>query len=195
VLARWWNDNSYGVQVYVGQGLYRVSGDSNTDAWRDPEETPGQLDMIRSLPNIQGICFFSSKSLISNPLGVSDILREHYFTQPALVPEMPWLDNTALKAPDLSKLKRTKSGIMVEWQGNRGDDYYVVYRFRGRKAGDLNDPSNIVSIQRKTSTFFHDQQVRRLRKYTYVVSSLDRLFNESEASVAITSHWKRVSKR
>jgi uncharacterized lipoprotein YddW (UPF0748 family) len=23
-LARWWNDNSYDVQVYIGQGLYRV---------------------------------------------------------------------------------------------------------------------------------------------------------------------------
>ena len=122
-------------------------------------------------------------------------MREHYFSHPALVPEMRWLDNTALKAPEISNLKHTKSGIMVEWEGNRGDDYYLVYRFRGGTVGDLNDPSNIVSVQRKTSEFYHDQKVRRLRKYTYVVSSLDRLFNESEPSAAISSRWKRVHRR
>jgi uncharacterized lipoprotein YddW (UPF0748 family) len=195
VLAKWWNDNSYGVQVYVGQGLYRVDGDSKTDAWRDPEEIPRQIDIIRSHPNIQGSCFFSSRSLINNPLGVSDILREDYYSYPALIPEMQWLGNTALKAPKLSQAKHTKTGIILEWEGNKGDDYYVVYRFKGRKTGDLNDPSNIVSIQRKTTLFYHDQQLKRFRRYTYAVSSLDQLFNESVLSNTISTHWKRVRKR
>jgi uncharacterized lipoprotein YddW (UPF0748 family) len=195
VLARWWNDNSYGVQVYIGQGLYRVNGESKTEAWRDPDEIPAQIDIIRSLPNIQGSCFFSSKSLINNPLGVSDVLREEYYAHPALVPEMKRLGTTALKAPEISEVKHTKSGILMEWKGNRGDDYYLVYRFKGRKIGDLNDPSNIVSVQRRSTLFYNDVNLKRFRKYTYAVSSLDRLYNESELSVPITTNWKRVKRK
>jgi len=194
-LAKWWNDNSYGVQVYIGQGLYRVDGESKTEAWRNPEEIPEQIDIIRSLPNIQGLCFFSSRSLINNPLGVSDILRTEYFNHPATLPKMNWLENTALSAPEIEIVHHSKSGIMIEWNGNPGDEYYVIYKFRGNRIGDLNDAANIVAIKRKTSLYFEDFQLRRFRKYTYVVSALDRLYNESELSVPVSFRWNKTRKK
>ena len=193
-LAKWWNDNHHGIQVYIGQGLYRVDGESKTEAWRNPKEIPEQIELNRSLPNIQGSCFFSSKSMINNPLGVSDELRDNYYSSPALIPKMDWLGNTALGSPKSLVLKNSKSGIMIEWDGHEGDEYYVVYRFRGKKRGDMNNGDHILSIQPKTRKFYQDKTVKRFRKYTYAISSLDRLYNESNPTSSNPFRWKRPKK-
>ena len=190
-LAKWWNDNHYGVHVYIGQGLYRVDGSSNTEAWKNPAEIPEQIKLNRSLEYIDGSCFFSSKSLINNPLGVTDLIRENYYTYPAIIPKMDWLGNTALGPPEIITAKNTHHGIMIDWKGNQGDDYYVVYRFRGKKVGNVDDPANIVSIQRKTTLFYIDINIKKFRRYTYAISALDRLHNESALSMPKTIRWKK----
>ena len=190
-LAKWWNDNHYGVHVYIGQGLYRVDGSSNTEAWKNPAEIPEQIKLNRSLEYIDGSCFFSSKSLINNPLGVTDLIRENYYTYPAIIPKMDWLGNTALGPPEIITAKNTHHGIMIDWKGNQGDDYYVVYRFRGKKVGNVDDPATIVSIQRKTTLFYIDINIKKFRRYTYAISALDRLHNESALSMPKTIRWKK----
>ena len=192
ILANWWNKNHHGVQVYIGQGLYRVNADSKTEAWRNPMEIPEQIKLNRSLPNIQGSCYFSSKSMVNNPLGVSDILRDNYYQYPALIPEMSWLNSLNPPKPEIKEIKNTRSGFTIEWENKNSAVYYIVYRFKGKRVGDVEDPSNIISIQRKTSPFFEDKNVKRSRKYTYVISALDRLYNESALSDQVTTRWKRI---
>ena len=191
ILARWWNDNHYGIPIYIGHGFHRVDKNSKTAAWQNPEEIPAQIELVRSLPNIQGSCFFSSKSMINNAMDVSDNLRVNYYSHPALIPQMRWLGNTALAAPAQLELKNSNTGITLEWKGNRGDNYYVIYRFKGKKVGDLNDPANILSVQRRSKLFYTDTSVKRFRKYTYVITALDRLYNESGTSTPNTSRWKK----
>jgi uncharacterized lipoprotein YddW (UPF0748 family) len=190
-LARWWNDNSYDVQVYIGQGLYRVDGASSTEAWRNPKEIPEQITLNRSLPNIQGSTFFSSKSMINNPLGVSDMLRENLYSHPALPPEMNHLSLPTPASPENLKVSDSKNGFSVEWDKVKEATYYVVYRFRGKKKGDIHDPSNIISIQRNSANFFYDDNIRKFRKYTYAVASLNRLYKESETGESFTTKWKK----
>lgn len=193
-LAKWWNDNHYGVQIYIGHGLYRVDATSNTKAWQNPREIPEQIDLNRSLSNIQGSCFFSSKSLINNPLGVSEILREEYYQNTALPPKMTWLKIKTPQEPKTLKIKDSKNGFFLEWETNKDVHYHVLYRFKGKKAGDLNDPSKIISVQSNTSNFFYDDNIKKFRKYTYVITSLNRLYVESSASQAVTSKWKKNKK-
>ncbi len=190
-LAKWWNDNAYGVQVYIGLGLYRVDGESKTEAWQNPLEIPEQVKLNRSLPNIQGSCFYSSKPMLNNPLGVTDILREQYFEYPALVPTMDWLENRTPQKPPLLDVKNTRSGCLLEWETNSSGKYYIVYRFKGKGLGDVTDPANIISIHGKTSNFFEDKGVRRFRKYTYAISALNSSFNESDPSAVVTIKWKK----
>jgi len=192
ILARWWNENHYGVQVYIGQGLYRVNADSKTEAWRNPMEIPEQIELNRSLPNIQGSCFFSSKSMINNPIGVTDILRDKYYQYPAIVPEMSWLNLPKPAEPEIMQIKNTWAGIRLEWENKRDAEYYIVYRFKGKNKGDTEDASTILSIQRKTTTFFEDENVKRFRKYTYAISALDRSFTESALSMPVTMKWKKM---
>lgn len=192
VLAKWWNENHYGTQIYIGHALYKANGDSNIEAWRNPREIPEQIELNRSLPNIQGSCFFSSKSLISNPIGISDILKEKYFQYPTLIPEMSWISTTTPSKPKIRKIKNASSGFIIEWENVKDAKYYVVYRFKGKQLDDLEDASNIISFQRKTSLFYEDTEVKLFRRYTYAVTALDRLYNESVISDPITLKRKKV---
>jgi hypothetical protein len=64
--------------------------------------------------------------------------------------------------------------------------------FRGKKKGDIHDPSsNIISIQRNSANFFYDDNIRKFRKYTYAVASLNRLYKESETGESFTTKWKK----
>lgn len=195
ILAKWWNDNHYGVQVYIGHGLYRVDAASPTEAWRNPMEIPEQIELNRKLPNIQGSCFFSSKTMINNPLGVSDILRQKYYQLPALVPEMRTLQSPSAMVPQELVVRDVKDGFSIEWTKAQNTDYYLVYRFKGKKTDDFSDPANILALQRNTVNFFTDLNIRKFRKYTYAVTSLNRLFEESLPSASVTTKWKKFNKK
>ena len=56
---------------------------------------------------------------------------------------------------------------------------YVVYRFDRKEKVNLDDPSHIVEITR--NTFYKLPYEDGKTKYTYVITALDRLHNESKA--------------
>lgn len=55
---------------------------------------------------------------------------------------------------------------------------YVVYRFRKGERIDLNDASHILAIT--PQTFYRLPYQGGKEKYTYIVTALDRLHNESK---------------
>ncbi|MFN4975808.1 MAG: glycoside hydrolase family 10 protein [Bacteroidota bacterium] len=110
VLLKWWNDNSYGRQLYIGQGFYRAGSNAG---WKNPNELPAQIKELRSYRSTQGSVYFSSKSFDNNPNGWCDSLRNNYYKYPALVPAMPWIDDSSPDAPRVTK--------------KEGRSYEVVY--------------------------------------------------------------------
>ncbi|HEY1017440.1 MAG TPA: family 10 glycosylhydrolase [Sediminibacterium sp.] len=96
VLLDWWNKYTYGKHLYIGHGIYRAG--TNT-AWKNPNEIPQQIAELRNYPTTQGSVYFSSKTFEKNPMGWNDSLRNHYYRYPALVPAMPWIDNSAPAQP------------------------------------------------------------------------------------------------
>lgn len=87
-LLDWWNEHSYGRQVYIGLGIFRAGSNA---AWRDRNQIPKQIESIRDKENVQGAIYFSSTSFDRNPNGWNDSLRNNYYREPALIPPMPWL--------------------------------------------------------------------------------------------------------
>ncbi|OJU24494.1 MAG: hypothetical protein BGN92_14500 [Sphingobacteriales bacterium 41-5] len=91
-LTDWWAANSFGRHVYIGHGIYRAWETSSASAaYRNPNELPNQIKILRHTPGIQGSIYFSSKSFDRNPNGWNDSLRNNYYRVRAEVPEMPWL--------------------------------------------------------------------------------------------------------
>jgi uncharacterized lipoprotein YddW (UPF0748 family) len=83
ILVDWWSKNTFGKNCYIGLGIYKAGSNA---AWKQSTQLPRQIEKIRSTPNIQGMAFFSSRSLEKNLMGWSDSLRLNYFKTPAPTP-------------------------------------------------------------------------------------------------------------
>lgn len=190
-LIAWWSNVVQGknVHLYSGNAIYRI-GEGN-EGWTNPEEMPDQVRYNRNFEAVRGSMFFSATQFAQNPLGFTERLRTDLYRYPALVPTMPWLDAEAPDAPTLNEAVPAKNGVRLSWAGGGSADEtaYVVYRFEGETAGSLDDAANILDTVRKqageTQTYT-DRQAQLGHTYTYVVTAVDRLQNESEAGSAKT---------
>ena len=82
----WWEEHSYGANLYISHAIYKVNRQEKYPEWSDSEEILRQLDLARSKSKVKGLVFFSSKWLILNELGVTDKLRESFFYNEANLP-------------------------------------------------------------------------------------------------------------
>lgn len=185
VLIDWWNRHSYGKHVYIGHGLYRV-GESDKGAWADASEIPNQLRLRQGYAEVKGSMFFSSKSIDQNKLGVGDSLKT-YFAHEALVPEMAWLKGQQPAQPRMLAPAGDAKGVVLNWEDDAASPsaYYAVYRLEGTTAPDLANPAHIVGKVRRqpyAQQQFVDRTALKGKRYTYVVTALDRLHVESAPS-------------
>ena len=65
-------------KLYIGMAPYRLGSEKEAAAWRTGNEIDRQMKINRSIPLIEGECFYSVKPLLRNPLGVCDTLRHYY---------------------------------------------------------------------------------------------------------------------
>lgn len=105
----WWSKHSYGCHIYIGHGIYRAR--ERNAAWKNPNELPNQIKLLRQYPNIQGSIYFSSNTFDYNPNGWNDSLRNNYYRTPALVPPMEWLEDTSASDSLKVALNETTAGI------------------------------------------------------------------------------------
>ena len=80
VLAHWWADAVRGtdVRLYIGMAPYRLGGKNEAEAWRTGNEIARQMRLNRTIPEITGECFYSTRPLLMNPLGVCDSIKSIY---------------------------------------------------------------------------------------------------------------------
>ncbi|MHA6486328.1 glycoside hydrolase family 10 protein [Bacillus cabrialesii] len=185
VLADWWSNevNNRPVHLYIGQAAYKINNNFDPP-WSDPEEYVRQITLNRQLELVKGSMHFSLKDLNKNPLGIKDRLITELYSKSALVPQMPWLDSAAPKKPKLTKVTKDKNGNLLLIQDHPSNQktkettYYAIYRAEGESTKTL------LGTVRKTNgqQTFLDETADPNKKYTYYVTSADRLHNESKAS-------------
>jgi len=185
-LVEWWTKQVEGknVHLYVGHGAYRIGSDDPN--WLDPDQMPNQVNFNRNFSNVKGSVFFSTESIRSNLLGFKDKLQNSLYKYPALVPEMPWLTHNLLSAPQNLQSKVGGSGVKLSWTESQQDtDYYVIYRSEGSTAPDITNPANILKKVNRAAgelQLFEDKTVGLSKTYTYTITAVDRLHNESSPS-------------
>jgi len=191
-LVTWWSDNTFDRHLYVGQAAYRIGELRKSSGFHSASEGPNQMKYLRKNDRVQGSIFFSSNSLTSNPLGFTDSLSDTYYRHPALAPAMIWLDSIPPNAPQKLDIAIKRRSLVLTWQTpplarDKEPVYgYVIYRFEnaGKKI-TLEDPKNILHIQLDASTTFEDKTIEAGKDYTYLVTAIDRLRNESYSSNTI----------
>jgi uncharacterized lipoprotein YddW (UPF0748 family) len=178
VLAPWWAKEvkGTGVDLYIGQALYRV-GSTDTAAWTRPGELPAHLTLNRKHKQINGDVYFSASQLGSNPLRVFDRISAEHYSRPALLPLIKGLGGRAPAPP--ARLK--SSGATLSWAASQGARGYAVYRVNG-KPGECAtaDAKHMVGVVADGERFTAKVPG------TYLVTALDRLDNESApAQIAV----------
>ena len=187
VLSKWWAENAYGRQMYIGQGIYR-SKEPKSYAWHKKDELPNQIKRIREFPEIQGSVYFSSKTFSSNPNGWSDTLRNNYYKYPAIAPPMAWIDNEKPARPILS-YDSSKAAVFTNTidlyftqdEVNEKINRFVVYQFNDLSSMDVNDPKNIKEIIIAGNNFYSfDLKNIPVSQKQLVISATNLTFTNNE---------------
>lgn len=180
VLMPWWYDHCFARHVYYGLGLYRMLG-AKSGPWATPKELLWQLRDIRGRCPNSGYSFFSASNFDKLGPALKDSLHD-FNKYPALIPTMPWLDSTPPSAPVLTATP-DGTAARLKWQPHNLQKEplrYVVYRFVNNEPEDLDRTDRILSIQQGTE--FTDPDAKKFKHPAYVVTALDRSWNESKPS-------------
>lgn len=183
-LVQWWAKHATNRPLYIGQDVQRTvkAKDAGSSTGNQQVE---KYELQRAQANVQGSCFWDAKSAADNVDGYRDYLANGIYRYPALMPACNFMDN---KAPDKVKgvglVEDGNSNVLV-WVLNKKSDKdvmnaphrFVVYCFDKNEKVNLNDPTKIMTI---TSKPFYKLPKDMKGKYTFVVTVLDRVQNESK---------------
>ena len=191
VLLDWWSRHTFGKHLYIGQGIYRMGG----KGWEDPHELNNQIGLNRTNSFVHGSMFFSAKIFLQNKNGVNQRMRDIY-PYHALVPPMDWIDAVPPEAPVIEAASGSQGrGVEITWTNPATADaaYYVIYRFTKEDNVSLDDPEKIQAIIPRIPYAIQswtDLHTRKRTPYTYIVTAVDRLHNESVGSKAFSVKTK-----
>ena len=111
-LADWWSNNSYGTNIYIGIGPYKIREDSD-EAWKNPSELNTQVNYARTLPQIQGNAFFSAKSIYIKNQDIAQKLKAEVFNRPTLPPAFEPKTQTIIDIPVVLDVKTTPEKTQI----------------------------------------------------------------------------------
>jgi uncharacterized lipoprotein YddW (UPF0748 family) len=186
LLSNWWKNHAYNRAMYIGHGVYKSDSSSATKEWALPDELPKQVQLLRTIAEINGSAFYSSKHFKRNLMGFQDRLKLDLYKNPAIVPPMPWLDNS----PPEPVQEIKKSGKKVKWKGietsiemDKPNEFVIYLNEQGTKF-DANDGKYIFKITSDQKLKFSKLNKKK-KRYEVRVSVLDRLRNESKISTPV----------
>ncbi|WP_227748233.1 glycoside hydrolase family 10 protein [Oerskovia douganii] len=191
-LVPWWAEVAAqsGTQLFVGEALYKVT----SGVFTDPAEMSNHLTFTQQVDAevapVLGNVYFSAKHVPADPQGSMTRVLEDHYRHPALVPAMPRLGVSPLRVPVLANARRVPEGVRLHWNdtGPRRTraTSFAVYRVEGdARHIDIEDATHLVATVRTSGHVVQDwvdETALTGRRYTYAVTALDRLWNESRPS-------------
>lgn len=184
-LMPWWADScfAHNRHFYPGQifGTY-------TNA-----ELPNQLKLDRGNPKTGGQMIFRAALLVANQLGYGDSLKATYYRYPSLLPSMAWKDVIPPYMPRALRYEKLSPAdpAALQWDlpitAPDGDSAsrYAIYRFDHAPSlpAELADARNMLAVVGERH--YVPPTPPPGGPYSYVVTALDRNYNESEPSTVL----------
>lgn len=188
ILVDWWSKNSYNKNLYIGlfaSGLEL----SRAPAWKEPNELTRQLHLNKQFPGVSGVMYFSAKPFLKNLQGLNDSLKTNFYRYKALCPENSNLAAKEATQPQNLRIIKDLQGTTLVWDHVKTDggekvQYYIIYAFRGRKVGDMNDPANILTFSNENQLNLNSYNLAGY--HTFVVTSFNKFRKESKPVFGIT---------
>ncbi|MEU1472481.1 family 10 glycosylhydrolase [Streptomyces sp. NPDC005761] len=80
-LVPWWADvvRGTGVDLFIGEALYKCGDPAQPAAWQDPAELSRHVDFAAGHDQVRGHVYFSGKSVVTDRIGAMDrVVADHY---------------------------------------------------------------------------------------------------------------------
>ena len=182
-LIKWWNQYASNRPLFIGEDVERTVNNA------DPKN-PNQHQMHakhllhQQMKHVNGTVLWYAKAAVDNIGNYGTMLRQQYWRTPALQPKMTFIDGKCPGKPRKLKPIWTEDGYVLFWTAPSGKSWkdqavkYVVYKFAKGEKININDATKIQCIT--TNTFYRLPYQDGQQKYTYVITALNRLQNESK---------------
>ena len=182
-LIRWWAEYASARPLYIGEDIERTVKAADP---RMPQQHQQQAKRMlhQQLPAVKGTVLWYAKAAVDNPGNYATMLRQQYWLFPALQPEMTFISKKAPGKPRKVKPVKVGGDLVLFWTAPKSKQWdteatsYAVYRFARHEKVDLSQANHLVAITR--DTFLRLPYATGQTKYTYVVTALNRLHNESK---------------
>lgn len=191
VLVKWWSENSYGKNLYIGLYASQLGQKSAPAEWRKGNELVRQMQLNKSYSQVDGAMFFSAKAIMGNYQGIADSLSKSLYKYPALTPVNRNIAGEPSAQPQNIRVVRDSEEAYLLWdevdeEGGCKVAYYVVYAFKGKKVGDMNNPENIVKLTTENCLDLRELETRFKGYYTFVVTAVNKFKHESRPTHGVT---------
>lgn len=83
-LVPWWDQvvRGTGVDLFIGEALYKAGDPAQSAAWQDPAELSRHVDFAAAYDQVRGHVYFSGKSVVTDRIGAMDrVVADHYGTR------------------------------------------------------------------------------------------------------------------
>ena len=178
-LLEWWNRYAAHRPLFIGEDVERTVKHADTQHPQQ-HQMAEKFGLRGKMNNVQGAVLWYAKAAVDNVGNYGTLLRNKYWAVPALQPRMPFIDDKAPGKVKKLKVIEVAGDKVLFWTAPKGKDWrdnphrYVVYRFEKGEKQELANPRHIVAI---TPDPFY--KLPSADRATYVVTTLDRLQNES----------------
>lgn len=191
VLVKWWSENSFGKNLYIGLYASQLGSKKAPSEWRNGNELVRQLQLNKQYPEVDGAVFFSGKPFMMNKQGLNDSLKNNLYKYPALSPINRNIQGEPSAQPQNIRVVRDDDEAYLLWDDVDEDGgckvaYYVVYAFKGKKVGDINDPAFILRRTTENCVDLRELDVRFKGHYTFVVTAVNLFKHESRPTFGVT---------
>lgn len=182
VLLPWWNQIRGDRHLYIGLGVYRMLTAKPNTAYYGPTEILNQITSSRE-EGVQGVSLYSISNFEKIPNHLEDSLRYTYFKHIAIPPPMPWLESLPPARPIVSGQYHSQ-GVHLNWVVDNPKEErlrFLIYRFPKHVPINLTQNQYIIGLTQNYEFWDYEKSVKG--EYKYVVTTLDRLWNESAATL------------
>lgn len=174
-----WKENCGNRWIVPGLGIYFLSPDEQN--W-PLDEIVRQLHFTRQI-KLNGQAYFRNRFLLNNTKGIWDELQENFYTTPALIPPMTWMDSIPPSTPAMPSLQLLPDGKMhMSWQistdNNGGLVTYHLYASDTYPV-DITDAGNLLETYLTHTEYEYTPISPWRQKRYFAVTAADRFGNES----------------
>lgn len=187
-LVNWWDDFYEDKHLYIGQDIGRSLDGEKLSLAVSSKHFDEKMKLTRAKKNVSGNCFWFGYQIYNNDHDIADVLKDKYHTHRALVPAYTEISKTLPKEVINLRSEWRDDEFYLVWDTEKARNeieepkFFCIYRFPKGVDKDIENPKYLIKVTYDTE--YKLPYLNGKRNYTYVITTVDRVNNESKRGVA-----------